>query len=108
MRTAPAPTAARAELTVPPDARPRLAPKARLRPDRHSGRTMLLYPERGLELNETAREIVIRCTGSATVADIVGELSGLPGAPPSEALAAEVGAFLQALADRGLLVWGAR
>jgi hypothetical protein len=36
------------------DARPRLAPKVRLRWDRKDARYMLLYPERGLVLNATA------------------------------------------------------
>src|SRR5207302_10969318 len=35
---------------IPPDAKPALAPKARLRFDRTSGGYMLLYPERGLAL----------------------------------------------------------
>ena len=37
-------------------ARPRLAPKVRLRWDRKDGRYMLLYPERGLVLNATAAD----------------------------------------------------
>jgi coenzyme PQQ biosynthesis protein PqqD len=66
---------------------------------------MLLYPERGLALNDTAREIVVRCTGQASVSEIVDELGRLPDAPPRAQLAAEVAAFLEALADRGLLRW---
>ena len=53
-------------------ARPRLARKARLRFDAHSGRQMLLYPERGLALNATRRRGSSRCaTGERTVAEIV-------------------------------------
>jgi pyrroloquinoline quinone biosynthesis protein D len=57
------------------DARPRLARGARLRFDRVSGQHLLLSPERGLLLNETAAEIVFACRGSRTVAQIVSELS---------------------------------
>ena len=37
---------------------PKLAKKARLRFDRHSGKLMLIYPERGLALNESAAKIL--------------------------------------------------
>ena len=84
-------------------ARPRLAPKARLRHDRLTGRSLLPYPERGLALNETAAEIVRLCTGEATVAEIIEQLVARYGAEKREALAAEVRAFLQSLADRNLL-----
>lgn len=84
-------------------ARPRLAPKVRLRHDRLTGRTLLLYPERGLSLNETASEILALCTGEATVADIVEVLVKKYGEEKRAAVAAEVHAFLQSLADRNLL-----
>jgi len=84
-------------------ARPRLAPKARLRFDRLSGRSLLLYPERGMALNDTAAEILRLCTGEATVAQIVDDLVAKYGSEKREALAAEVRAFLQELADRNLL-----
>ena len=85
------------------DARPRLAPKARLRFDRVSGRSLLLYPERGLALNDTAAEILKLCTGEATVAEIVEALVAKYGAEKREALDVEVRSFLQDLADRNLL-----
>jgi coenzyme PQQ biosynthesis protein PqqD len=53
---------------------PRLAKKARLRHDRHSGGFMIVYPERGLALNESAAEIVKRCDGTRTVAQIALEI----------------------------------
>jgi coenzyme PQQ biosynthesis protein PqqD len=84
-------------------ARPRLAPKARLRTDRLTGKSLLLYPERGLALNDTAAEIVKLCTGLATVAEIVDSLVAKYGAEKREALTAEVAAFLQSLAERNLL-----
>jgi pyrroloquinoline quinone biosynthesis protein D len=38
---------------------------------------LLLYPEGVVKLNDTAAEILKRCTGEATVADIVGALTRL-------------------------------
>ncbi|HXU81042.1 MAG TPA: pyrroloquinoline quinone biosynthesis peptide chaperone PqqD [Polyangia bacterium] len=84
-------------------ARPRLAPKVRLREDRVTGQSLLLYPERGLALNETAAEIVRHCTGEATVTEIIEQLVAKYGAEKREVLTAEVEAFLQSLADRNLL-----
>ena len=82
--------------------RPRLAPKARLRYDRRASRYMLLYPERGLELNPTASDVLHRCTGDRTVSSIVNELAGKYGQDPVT-VEREVLAFLAALVERGLL-----
>jgi coenzyme PQQ biosynthesis protein PqqD len=90
---------------IPPDARPRLARKARVRDDARSGGTLLLYPEKGLALNDTARQIVSLCTGDATVDEIIARLAALEGAPAREEVAAAVHAFLGALMQRGLLRW---
>jgi coenzyme PQQ biosynthesis protein PqqD len=93
---------------VDPSTRPRLAPKARLREDRVTGGSLLLYPEKGLALNETAAEIVRLCTGELTVAEITDRLAAKYGAEQRDALAAEVQTFLQRLADRNLLREGDR
>ena len=85
------------------DARPRLAPKARLRFDRKSTRYMLLYPERGLVLNPTAADIVRLCTGEHTVGDIVARLAEKYAPQPREAVEREVRAFLDTMTDRGLV-----
>lgn len=85
------------------DARPRLAAKARVRFDRKSGRYLLLYPERGLELNPTASEIVRSCTGEHTVASIVDRLVEKYGDRPRAVVEGETLAFLATLAARGLL-----
>ena len=86
-----------------PDARPRLAAKARLRFDRKSTRYMLLYPERGLVLNPTAADIVQLCTGEHTVGAIVERLAAKYGMKPREAIEQEVLTFLDAMAARGLV-----
>jgi coenzyme PQQ biosynthesis protein PqqD len=84
------------------DTRPRIAAKARLRYDRKTGRTMLLYPEKGLVLNPTAAEIAKLCTGEHSVAVIVAKLGSQYG-KDTASIEHEVLAFLSALADRGLL-----
>ena len=83
------------------DARPKLAPKARLRVDLISGKMLLVYPERGLALNETGAAILGLCDGERQVSEIIDALATRHGA--SSALADEVREFLQKLADRNLL-----
>jgi coenzyme PQQ biosynthesis protein PqqD len=91
---------------IPPDGRPVLATRARLRDDRISGRTMLLYPERGLALNDSAAAILRLCDARHTVAEIVQTLAA--GRPEAEAtIAADVTALLEAMVERGLVTWQA-
>ena len=84
-------------------ARVRLAPKARLQRDRLTGKQFLLYPERGLELSESAARIVALCGQERTITGIVDELAAASG-EPRERIETEVISFLEALDDRGLLV----
>jgi len=83
--------------------RVRLAAKVRLQRDRVSGKPFLLYPERGLELSDSAARIVALCGDDRTVAAIVDELTAASG-EPRERIETEVISFLRALDDRGLLV----
>jgi pyrroloquinoline quinone biosynthesis protein D len=80
-------------VSLSPESRPRLAPKARLKHDRIANEMLLLYPEHGLLLNASAAAIVQGCDGR-TVAEIAESLA----APLSDVLA-----FLSALAERGLV-----
>jgi pyrroloquinoline quinone biosynthesis protein D len=82
--------------------RPRLAAKARLRWDHRGARHMLLYPEKGLVLNATAADVLALCTGEHTVEAIAGTLAARYGRT-ADAVAAEVLAFLTAMADRALV-----
>ncbi|MCC2642168.1 MAG: putative Coenzyme synthesis protein [Nitrospira sp.] len=83
--------------------RPRLSRKVRLRFDRRTGRSLLLYPETGLELNGSAAEIAGLCTGVHTVDDIARLVApAYEGVSPEE-IKPEVLGFLDALAARGLL-----
>ena len=83
--------------------RPRLAPKAKLRLDKKTGRYVLLYPEKGLALNATAGRILELCDGTRTLAEILEKLAAeYTGGPVSE-LRTQAEGFLCSLAERGLL-----
>ena len=55
-------------------AQPRLAKGVRLHSDSATGKSVLLFPEGVVELNETAHEILVRCDGR-TVTEIVQALA---------------------------------
>lgn len=59
------------------DDRPMLRRGVRLGVDPLSGRSILLFPEGVLMLNETAARIVEHCTGGSTVNDVVNMLRPL-------------------------------
>jgi len=81
---------------------PKLAKKARLRFDRHSGKHMLVYPERGLALNDSAAAIARRCDGTRTIGEIAVELASEAGAETAN-VEQDVLAFVAMLAEKGLL-----
>jgi pyrroloquinoline quinone biosynthesis protein D len=91
---------------------PRLAKKARLKHDRHANKLMILYPERGLELNEAAAEIARKCDGSRSIKAIADELAGEhehvgDGDGTLRAvIETDVLAFVTMLRDKGLLDLG--
>ena len=82
-------------------ARPSLAKGVRLQADSGTGKSVLLYPEGVVELNETADEILSRCDGR-TLREIVCELAEEYEAD-SEALAADVRETLADLQQRKLI-----
>ena len=85
------------------DDRPRLASKARLVRDRSSGSDVLLYPERGLQLNAVAAAVVRRLSGERTVAGIAIEVAAeVVGATAAE-VERDVLEFLAELSKRGLV-----
>ena len=86
------------------DVRLRLARKARLKKDPQTGKLMLLYPERGLELSTTAAAIAELCTGERTVRQIVDAMRERFAEDDRARVEGEVMAFLRSLVDRGLLV----
>ena len=82
-------------------ARPRLGKGVRLRIDSITGKSMLLYPEGIVELNETAHEILSRCDGRP-VAEIVQRLAEEYDAG-AEAVGADVRQTLADLYQRKLI-----
>ncbi len=84
---------------------PKLAKKARLRFDRHSGKHMIMYPERGLELNDSAAEIAKRCDGTMSVMEIAKDIvKELRLSDVEEAaITTDVIAFVEDLESKGLL-----
>ena len=59
---------------------PRVARGFRLQWEAAQGCHVLLYPEGMVKLNRSAGEILTRCTGTATVAEIVADLETAFGA----------------------------
>lgn len=82
-------------------ARPALPKGVRLQIDSATGKSVLLYPEGVIELNETAREILSRCDGR-TLREIISELAEEYEAD-SNALAADVRDTLSDLQRRRLI-----
>lgn len=60
--------------------RPRVARGFRLQWEEAQGCHVLLYPEGMVKLNRSAGEILTRCTGTASVAEIVADLEAAFGA----------------------------
>lgn len=82
---------------------PRLAAKARLRWDRTTKQYLLLSPERGLLLNQTAAEVLRLCSGEQTVAGVLDVLTGRYPEQQREDLEQDVLAWLHEIARRGLI-----
>ena len=84
------------------DARPRLPRGVRLVHNEAQGGWVLLAPERVFKADAIAVEIVKRCTGEATFADIVDDLAKTFKAP-RERILTDVTVLLRGLADKKLL-----
>lgn len=83
---------------------PRLHTKVRLQRDEVRGRDVLLYPEGLVGLNPTGAEILGLCDGVRSLAEIVAALEQRYGVT---GLDGDVAAFLDGLAAKGLVVYGA-
>ena len=84
--------------------RPRLGLGVRVRVDRRDGASVLLSPERGLRLGETAAAVVELCDGTRTFDAIVDALTVRYAGADRERVAADVGVLLADLRSRGLIV----
>ena len=87
---------------IPADAHPRLPRGVRLVHNEAQGGWVLLAPERVFKADAIAVEIVKRCTGEATFAEIIDDLVKTYAAP-REKILADVTALLRGLADKRLL-----
>lgn len=85
------------------EVRPRLAPHVRLSFDARRQRWVILAPERLLLPDETAVEVLRRCTGDASLQDISDDLAREFDASTEE-IAADVEAMLRDLAEKGIIV----
>lgn len=89
---------------APPDdsAQPRMAPGCRW--TQSSGEFgMVLFPEGALRVRDTGREILERCDGVRTVAQIVEELQARYNATEPSRIKEEVIAFLDQLRQKRIL-----
>lgn len=83
--------------------RPRLAPGVRLHFDKTRGAWVLLCPERVIEAEGPASEILKRCDGTRSVDAIIDELAAAFTADRA-VIAADVTDMLTDMAAKGLLV----
>jgi pyrroloquinoline quinone biosynthesis protein D len=88
------------------DARPRLARGVRLRLDHVTGKTLLLRPEQGFELQGSALEIVKLCTGALTIDGMIDRLSEAHAEVPRAEIADDVHRLLDDLGRRGVIEMG--
>ncbi len=89
-------------ISVSEASRPVLPRHAKLRFDETRKVWVILAPERVLAPDEIAVEVLQLCDGARNVADVIDTLV-LKYAAPREAIAADVIAMLQDLADKGFL-----
>ncbi|MEY8879451.1 MAG: pyrroloquinoline quinone biosynthesis peptide chaperone PqqD [Leptothrix sp. (in: b-proteobacteria)] len=81
---------------------PKVARGFRLQWEPAQGNHVLLYPEGMVKLNQSAGEILSRCNGSDTVAQIVSQLEATFGASN---LGADVAAFLAMAREQRWVEW---
>ena len=89
--------------TITPSARPRLPRGERLVHNEAQGGWILLAPERVFKAEAIAHEILKRCTGEASVDQIVDELAKAFAGAPRERIHEDVVKLIGGLADKKLL-----
>jgi pyrroloquinoline quinone biosynthesis protein D len=88
-------------VAIAPDARPRLPRGVRLVQNEAQG-WVLLAPERVFKADPIAVEVIKRCTGEATLVEIVDDLVAAYSAP-RERILSDLTMMLRGLADKKLL-----
>ncbi len=71
--------------------------------DEPESRWMLIYPERGLALNETAAEVVKLCDGSRSVDEIIATIARAGARASVAEIDRDVRQFLARLYEKNLL-----
>jgi pyrroloquinoline quinone biosynthesis protein D len=89
-------------MTIAPDAKPKLPRGVRLTHNEAQGGWVLLAPERVFKAEGPAHEIIKRCTGEATVNEIVDDLAKTFNAP-RERIMTDVSNMLAGLVDKQLI-----
>lgn len=88
-------------MAIDPQSKPRLAPGCRL--GENNNQRVLLMPERALRLNGPSLEIVTRCDGKHTVAQIVEDLQRLYSKAQPQKVESDILGYLELLQkDRAL------
>ncbi len=88
-------------MPIDPNAKPRLAPGCRL--GENNNQRVLLMPERALRLNGPSLEIVARCNGKHTVAEIVADMQKLYSKAEPQKVESDILGYLELLQkDRAL------
>jgi pyrroloquinoline quinone biosynthesis protein D len=85
-----------------PDCRPAIGPGFRLQWEEAQGCHVLLYPEGMVKLNGSAGEIMKRCDGQRTLAEVVADLET---AFSAQNLAGDVTGFVALAASKRWLRW---
>ena len=88
-------------MAIDPNSKPRLAPGCRF--GENNNQRVLLMPERALRLNGPSLEIVSRCDGTRTVAQIVQELQKLYAKAEPARVEQDVLGYLSLLSDQRAL-----
>ncbi len=89
-------------MSLPANPVPRLSPHYVFRWEESQAAYILLYPEGLIKLNGSAGEILKRCDGQRSVADIVTDLqAAFPG--NSEEISRSTQAFIDLAQDKGWL-----
>ena len=87
---------------IAPGAKPRLPRGVRLTNSEAQGGWVLLAPERVFKAEGPAHEVIKRCTGEATVNEIVDDLANAFNAP-RDRIMTDVSAMLAGLVEKKLL-----
>ncbi|HEY6127568.1 MAG TPA: pyrroloquinoline quinone biosynthesis peptide chaperone PqqD [Candidatus Acidoferrum sp.] len=88
-------------MSIDPHSKPQLAPGVRL--GENQGQRVLLMPERALRLSGPSLEIVERCDGNHTVAQLVAELQKLYSKADPHKVESDIVGYLKLLHDQRAL-----